>query len=168
MKSNIHLSNTEVRIGIGIGLGLLLCQFIPRLQALSICTAVIMCSQDSSRISWKAGITRLLGVLVGGLLACIVVFIDNAVQNNYLFYAMSGVAMILDFLILRALKKPEIVARVSCITIILVLVILKSDLRYVYALNRLIATAVGAFIAVIVGIVFEVLTKKRSKKNEDN
>ena len=159
-------NNIDIRIGIGIALSLLLVHFFPSIQALSAGTAIIMCTQDSGKITWKVGVTRVEGVIIGGVLALLVVFIDNAVENPYLFMLLCGIGIILNLLCCRLAKMPAVAAKVSCITFALVTLATQGEIRIRYALFRLIGTIVGALLALLIAWIYDKLFHREAKKKE--
>jgi len=163
-KETLSLTNSDVRIGIGFALALLLVHFFPSIQALSAGTAIIMCTQDNEKITWKAGLTRVEGVLIGGVLAVLVVLIDNAVGNPYLFMLLCGLGIVLNLLACRLAKMPNVAAKVSCITFALVTLATQGEIRLRYAIFRVIGTAVGALLALAIAWVYERLAGKKSAK----
>jgi len=154
-KSEISVTNTDVRIGIGFELSLLLVYFFPSIQALSAGTAVIMCTQDSGKFTWKAGLTRLEGVLIGGVCAVLIVLLDNWIGNQFVFIALCGIGIVLNLVCCRAAKMPAIAAKVSCITFVLVTLVLQGEARLKYALLRVLGTAVGALVALLISWIYD-------------
>lgn len=148
-EKKIGLSNTDVRIGAGVVLCLLIVHFFPDVQGLAGCTAVIMCTQDGAEFTWKAGLTRLLGVVIGGVCGTLVVLFHEAMPNAFAFIVMCGLGVLLNLLCCQWMKMPNITARVSCITFALVTLVLQGTVRIQYALLRLLGTFVGAAIALL-------------------
>ncbi|MBR1496724.1 MAG: hypothetical protein IJ617_03790 [Oscillospiraceae bacterium] len=144
----LSVTGTDLRLGLGLILALLLAHFLPAaIQPLSAGTAVIMCTQDNARFTWKSGLTRLEGVVIGGVIALLVVLADNAVQSAYLFILLCGIGVVLNLLCCRLVRMPGVVARVSCITFALVTLATTGEVRFKYAALRVLGTAAGALIA---------------------
>lgn len=149
------LTVQDIRIGIAVALSLLLCQLTP-IQALAACTSAIMCSQDGGNPSWKSLLTRLLGVVCGGVAGAAVSLLHGAVPNVFLFSLLSGLGILLTLILCRLAKLPYIAARVSAISFMLVSLMGGA----VYALNRLVGTLCGGIIAVAVAFVWMYCAKK--------
>ncbi len=158
------ISNIDVRIGIGLIVYLLIAQICPDyIQALAGCTAVIMCTQDNTKFSLKSGMTRLLGVLIGGVCGTMVVLLDEIISNGHVFSLLVGVFVIVNLLCCRLVKMPNIVARVSCITFVLDVLVADGVFRIKYALLRLLGTLIGAAVAMGLAWIYERLTEKVRK-----
>ena len=154
-KSKNIIECTDIQIGICILICLLLAHLLPWLQALAACTAAIMCTQGSGKLSWKSGLTRALGVITGGLAAVLVVFIDNQIENAYIFYLLAAIGIVITMICCRLVKMPYVSARVACISFVLIILLVPGAGRYMYALNRLIGTIIGALIAVLITFIRE-------------
>lgn len=153
--NSMLLTNTDVRIGVGFVIALLLVHVFPFVQALSACTAVIMCTQDNGKVTWKSSLTRVEGVLIGGVCALLVVILDHYIGNSYVFMLLCGAGILLNLLCCKLAKMPGIVARVSCITFSLVALALQGDARIKYALLRLLGTAVGALLSLLLSWIWD-------------
>ena len=163
-KTRLSISNVDIRIGIGFALALLIAHLIPGdlIQKLAACTAVIMCTQDNASFSWKSGLTRAEGVVIGGICAVLVVLADDGIGNDYVFMLLCGLGVILNLLCCRAVGLPVIAARVGCITFALVTLVMPGPGRITYALLRLLGTVVGAAVALLVSWVYDrCFAKKR-------
>ncbi len=141
------ITNVEVRIGIGVTICLFICYFFPQIQRLAACTAVVMCTQDVQAATRKSGLIRLLGVICGGVVGIVVVLLDGVFGNDYIFFILCGIGVVLNFLLCKLVKMPGVTTRVSVITFCLVVFLLEGNLRINYAVNRFIGTLVGALIA---------------------
>ena len=154
-NNKLSVSDADIRIGIGFALALLLVHFVPAVQALSAGTAIIMCTQDTGKFTWKSGLTRVEGVLIGGVIALLVVLIDNMVGNPYLFTLLCGVGVVLNLLGCRLANMPAVAAKVSCITFALVTLATQGEMRIRYALFRVLGTVVGALIALVISWTYD-------------
>ena len=162
-KQGLSLTNTDLRIGIGFAIAMLLVHLFPSIQALSACTAVIMCTQDNGKVTWKSGLVRVEGVLIGGACALLVVVLDNYIGNSYVFMLLCGAGLILNLLCCKLAKMPGVVARVSCITFALVALALQGTARIKYALLRVVGTAVGAVLALLLSWVWDKLNIRKKE-----
>lgn len=162
MDGKVKLTNVEIRIGIGLILCLFITGFFPQIQRLAACTGVLMCTQDIRKTTWKSGLTRLEGVLCGGIVAVIVVVIDNFVQVDPVFYLLCGVGIVLNLLLCDLIHMPKVTGRVSGITFILVAFLAQGNGRILYAVNRLIGTLVGAVVALILAAVWDWFSSRKN------
>lgn len=163
-KSKIGAEPIEIAIGAAVALTLLVCHLAGilglQIQALAACTGAVMCVQDSKKASWGAGLNRIKGVLCGGIVGIAVVLIDNAVNVDLVFYLLVGIGVVVNLLLCKAVKLPLVQARVSCMSLMLVTLVLQNAARINYAFGRLIGTLVGAVVALLVSMAFAAVTKK--------
>lgn len=163
-KNKICVEPIEIAIGAAVALTLLVCHLAGMLglqiQALAACTGAVMCVQDSKKASWGAGLNRIKGVLCGGIVGIAVVLIDNAVNMDLVFYLLVGIGVVVNLLLCKAVKLPFVQARVSCMSLMLVTLVLQNAARINYAFGRLIGTLVGAVVALLVSMAFAAVIKK--------
>ena len=145
----VILISQDIRIAVAVAVSLLICQFAP-IQALAACTSAIMCSQDGGTPSWKSLLTRLLGVICGGVAGAIVALIHGLLPGAFVFALLSGLGILLDMILCRVTKMPYIAARVSAISFMLVALMGGAN----YAVNRFLGTLCGGVIAVAVAAVW--------------
>lgn len=165
-QTKIGLTGLELRIGITIVLTLLVCKLSEMLgfsiQALAACTGAVMCVQEGGKASFGAGKNRILGVICGGIVGVGVVALDNLIGVDLIFYLLVGLGIMANFLLCKVVKLPLVQARVSCMTVLLVVLVLGGDARIKYAIGRFIGTLVGALIAWGVSVAWEKIAPKKA------
>lgn len=154
-KAKIDL--LDIRIAIAVAICLLAARFIPHLQALSACTAVILCMQEDAKISWKTGVTRLIITLIGGIAAIIVILLDGMIQNEWVFYLMAALGILFVIWGCKLANVPYISTRIGCVTFVLVILVASGADRIFYALYRLAGTFFGVVVAVVITALFSLL-----------
>lgn len=163
-NQKIAVTGLDIRIGIAIMLSLLVCHIASglgfQLQSLAACTGAVMCVQENGKASWKAGLTRLLGVVCGGAVGIVVVLIQSRFDNAYLFMILCGVAVVVNLLLCKVVKMPYVTARVSCMTFLLVVLVLQGTARINYAFGRFLGTLVGALVSLLVAGVWDAISRK--------
>lgn len=163
-KNTIGVAGIDIAIGAAVTLTLLVCHLAGMLgwqiQTLAACTGAVMCVQDNKKASWGAGLNRIKGVICGGLTGVAVVLIDNAVNMDLVFYLLVGIGVVANLLLCKVVKLPFVQARVSCMSLMLVTLVLQDAARINYALGRFVGTLVGACVALLVSMAFAALTKK--------
>ena len=163
-KTSLNVTSLEISIGVTVMLTLLVCHVASllglKLQTLAACTGAVMCVQDSKNASWGAGKNRILGVICGGLSGIAVVLLDNLIHIDLVFYLLMGAGVILNLMLCKLVKLPLVQARVSCMSLMLVTLVLQGDARINYALGRLIGTLVGAVVALLVSMLWAKLFHK--------
>lgn len=169
MKDNqkVSITGLDIRIGIAIMLSLLVCHLTSllgfQLQSLAACTGAVMCVQDSCKASWKASLTRLLGVVCGGAVGIAVVLIQTQIDNTYLFIILCGSAVVMNLFLCKLVKIPYVTARVSCMTFLLVVLVLQGTARINYAFGRFLGTLAGALVSTLVAFLWDAITCKKAK-----
>lgn len=163
-RQKIGIAPIDIAIGISVLACLLGCHCAGlmglQIQALAACTGAVMCTQDSRKASWGAGMNRILGVLCGGVAGIAVVLVDNVIQMDLVFYLLVGIGVVVNLLLCRLVRLPFVQARVSCMSLMLVTLVLQGGMRINYAFGRLIGTLVGAVVALLVSMAFAAIMKK--------
>lgn len=166
-KQKVTVTGLDIRIGIAIAISLLVCHVASlvgfQIQGLAACTGAVMCVQETGKTSWKAGLTRLLGVICGGVVGVVVVLIQTQLDNAYLFMVLCGIAVVVNLLLCKLVKMPYVAARVSCMTFLLVVLVLQGTARIQYALGRFVGTMVGALVSVLIAIVWDSVMQKNEQ-----
>ena len=164
-QNKLSLTGLEFRIGITIVICLLMCKLCELLgfsiQALAACTGAVMCVQEGGKASFGACKNRVLGVICGGIVGVAVVFLDNLIGMDLIFYLLVGLGIMANFLLCKVAKLPLVQARVSCMTVLLVVLVLGGPARINYAIGRFIGTLAGALVAWVVSAAWEKLTPKK-------
>lgn len=164
-QTKIGLTGLELRIGITMVLCLLVCKLCAMLgfslQALAVCTGAVMCVQEGGKASFGACKNRVLGVICGGVVGVGVVLLDNLIGIDLVFYLLVGLGIMANFLLCKVAKLPLVQARVSCMTVLLVVLVLGGPARLNYAIGRFIGTLVGALVAWAVSAAWEKISAKK-------
>ncbi|GAA0260381.1 hypothetical protein GCM10008922_19760 [Faecalicatena contorta] len=165
-RLNIRIGNQEIRIGAGIIACLFLSYFVPQIQRLAACTAVVMCTQEISQATLKSGLTRMKGVVCGGAAGIAVVLLDQVIQIEFVFFILCGIGIVLNLLICRLLHMPPVTDRVSAITFCLVVLLAEGNGRIFYAVSRFVGTLAGALTALIITALWRTVEKKCANETE--
>lgn len=164
-QNKLGLTGLEFRIGITMVLCLLFCKLCEllgfSLQALAVCTGAVMCVQEGGKASFGACKNRVLGVICGGIVGVVAVLLDNLIGVDLVFYLLVGLGIMANFLLCKVVKLPLVQARVSCMTVLLVVLVLGGEARIGYAIGRFIGTLAGALVAWAVSFVWEKLAQKK-------
>lgn len=132
------------------------------IQKMTACISCLLCCQDNTKISRKAGINRLIITAIGGIVGIAVVLIDNAAGNDWLMVVMVLLGVLLTLFLCKAAKVPYVNARIGGVTFILVSCTLAGSARIWYAVFRLISTFYGVLITLIVTWAYEKLFAKKN------
>lgn len=159
-KAPWKLERMDVQIGVTIVLSLLLCHWAG-IEALAVTTGALMCVQDSTKAAYTSSLIRMVGVLWGGLLGVVLAVIDNFVGQPYLFYLLCGVGVVANLLLCKRFGMIYVQARVSALTLLLVVMIFEGTDRLTYAVDRFAGSLLGAVIALAVTFAFGKLAAKK-------
>lgn len=164
IKNNRRIERMDIQIGLTILLCLLLCHVGDavgiHVEALAVTTGAIMCVQDSTKAAYKTSLIRILGVICGGALGVIIVLIDNAIGVEYIFYLLCGIGVVVNLVVCKLFNMIYVQARVSALSLLLVVMVFDGVDRLDYATGRFIGSLVGAAIALLVTVLFGAIPKK--------
>lgn len=117
------------------------------IQKMTACISCLLCCQDGSGATRKAGALRVLVTAVGGLCGAVVVAVDLALGSNPWVLALLVAAGLVPTLCLcRLVGAPAFNARIGAISYLLVASTLTGSARLWYALFRLVSTVFGALV----------------------
>ena len=151
----------DIQIGVTIVVSLLLCHWVRWFEALAVTTGALMCVQDSTRAACTSSLIRLAGILFGGLLGVVIAVIDNFLGEPYLFYLLCGAGVVANLLLCKAFGMVYVQARVSALTLLLVVMVFDGADRLTYAVNRFTGSLIGAVIALGVTFAFARLVPEK-------
>ena len=174
MKQKL-ISRTDVRIAVSAAICILTATVLNALnlkftyggmkleviQKMTAAITCLLCCQDDSKLSWKAGVNRVIITFIGGVIAIAAILLDGITQNQYLFVVYAFVGILLTLMLCKCAKVPYVTARIGGVTFILVAFTLSGNARIVYAIFRLISTMYGVIISMLVTWVFQALDKNK-------
>lgn len=134
------------------------------IQKMTACISCLLCCQDVTKASLKAGVNRLIITAVGGVVAIAVILIDNAASNEWLMVAMVAAGVLLTLFLCKAARVPYINARIGGVTFILVSCTLSGRARIWYAIFRLISTFYAVLVVLFVTWLWEKFTKNEKTR----
>lgn len=169
-KRTFRIELMDIQIGLTIVLCLLLCHaangFGIHIEALAVTTGAIMCVQDCTKAVYTTSLTRILGVVFGGIFGVVIVYIDNLIGQPHVFYLLCGVGVVANLLVCKLVRMLYVQARVSCLTLLLIVMVFEGTDRFAYAVNRFIGSLVGALIALAVTLIFTAAVKSKKERDE--
>ena len=143
----------DVQIGVTIVLSLLLCHWAG-IEALAVTTGALMCVQDSTKAAYTSSLVRMAGVFIGGLLGVTIAVIDNVLGQPYIFYLLCGTGVVANLILCKGFGMVYVQARVSALTLLLVVMVFDGADRLTYAVDRFAGSLAGAAIALAVTYMF--------------
>lgn len=120
------------------------------IQKMTACIACLLCCQDDTKISFKAGVNRMIITAIGGAAGILAVVINNYFPNEWLLVLVVAAGILLTLFLCKAAGVPYINARIGGVTFILVALTLNGNARIVYAVFRLISTFYGVLVVLLV------------------
>ena len=121
------------------------------IQKMTACISCLLCCQDSTEASRKAGSLRVLVTAIGGVCGMAVVALDLILGSNPWMLALLMAAGLVPTLCLcRFAGAPAFNARLGAISYLLVAGTLTGTARLWYAFFRLVSTVFGAAVVTLV------------------
>jgi len=121
------------------------------IQKITACISCLLCCQDSTEASRKAGLTRVIVTAIGGVVGMGIVVLDQALGANlWILALLVAVGLLVTMSICRLARVPAFSARIGGITFLLVACTLTGTARLWYALFRVISTVFGALVVWLV------------------
>lgn len=124
------------------------------IQKMTACIACLLCCQDNTKISYKAGVNRLIITAIGGIVGVAVILLDNLIDNQWVMVLMTALGILATLLLCKAAKVPYINARIGGVTFILVTCTLTGSARIWYGVFRFISTFYGVMVVLLVTWIF--------------
>lgn len=162
------IDRLDIHIVIAMGICLLSSHFIPFFQVMTACIAVLLCMQDSLKVSWKAGVTRMIITAIGGLVGIAVILADMRIGNDWIFLALFMLGALLTLLACKLAKVPYISARIGGVTFVLVVLTKTGADRILYAVIRLGCTFYGVAVVLAVAAVSAWIGRSASELRNRN
>lgn len=125
------------------------------LQKMTACITCLLVVQDTTKISYKSGVTRMIITAIGGGLAVLVVLADTALQNQWAMVVMVMLGVLATLYLCKLAKVPAFTTRIGGVTFILVALTLSGHARVWYALFRLMSTLYGVLVVLVVTWMYE-------------
>ena len=130
----------------------------------TICSkACMLCCQDNTKISWRAGVNRIIITFIGGLVGICVIFLDNLIGNDWVMAILVMLGILVTLFLCKAAKVPYINARIGGVTFILVTCTFQSTARIYYGCFRLLSTIIGVLIVMLVTWCFSLFTGAKTE-----
>lgn len=152
----------DILIGVTILFCLVVCHICNEhgisIDALAVTTGAIMCVQDSTKAAFSSSMTRMIGVVIGGMFGIGIALIDSVVNIPFVFYVLTSLGVVATLLVCKFFKMIYVQARVSGLTMLLVVMVFEGADRLTYAMNRFIGGLAGALFALVVTLVYGLLS----------
>lgn len=123
--------------------------FLTKQQPIFGCVAAVICMQQTVRHSMSHGLNRLIGTIVGGVVGLFFFWINLNVWDGRLQILWVALGSVLAIWLVLLMKKPQACA-ICAVTFLIILVAVDRDTPYLYAVNRMLDTALGIAVSVAV------------------
>lgn len=167
LPAKAGINRLDVQIGIAIGICLFTAHFVPMLQTMTACIAVLLCTQNSADTSWKSGVTRLIITVIGGVVGIAVILLNEVILNDWVFILLVMIGVVLTLLCCKLAKVPYITTRIGGLTFVLVVLTKPGLERVNYAIFRLLSTAYGVLVVVIVAAIACLIMKDKAVNSNE-
>jgi uncharacterized membrane protein YgaE (UPF0421/DUF939 family) len=111
------------------------------------CVAAVIVTKENIESSFKQGVDRVLGALVGGVVALIFLFLSPA-RDFYIVIPLVGAGVLFTLYICLLLKIPD-AAALACVAF-LIIVLLHPEDKYIFALTRVGETIAGICVSLLI------------------
>ena len=114
------------------------------------CIACIICTQSTLGQTFYQGISRLIGVLVGGALGTATLLLGPALEHFWLKTIVLGVVCVAGVWLCLLIKRPTACGMACILPCVILITGVTGVTRYYYAVARIIETIVGLLVALAV------------------
>ncbi|WP_130869696.1 shikimate dehydrogenase [Intestinimonas massiliensis (ex Afouda et al. 2020)] len=114
------------------------------------CIACIICTQSTLGQTFRQGISRLIGVIVGGALGTATLLLGPALENLWIKTLVLGAVCVAGVWICLLIKRPTACGMACILPCVILITGVTGVTRYYYAAARMIETVVGLLVALAV------------------
>ena len=111
------------------------------------CIACIICTQSTLGQTFQQGISRLIGVIVGGALGTATLLLGPALDNPWVKIPVLGAVCVAGVWLCLLIKRPTACGMACILPCVILITGVTGVTRYYYAAARMIETVVGLLIA---------------------
>lgn len=138
----------NLKTAIAVAICLILLPLIGFKQPFYACIASVLSMQDTPENSWQYGKTRLKATFLGGIVGIVFIFINQLVFDWKLLSIITPLGIIASIYLCNLVNWKS-ASGTACVVYCSVLINHSNDM-YTFALNRMIETALGVLIALLV------------------
>lgn len=113
------------------------------------CIAAVICMQSSVDKTVHQGISRLIGTAIGGCTGFLILTTDTWLSNPVFLALMLGGGTVLVIWLCNVIRRPA-ACSIGAVVLCVILFNHAGPERYLYAVSRILETALGVVIAVVV------------------
>lgn len=140
----------NIKTSVSVFICLLIFEIVNRDNSFYACVAAIICMQPTLENSFKIGVNRTIGTLLGGLFGAIMLGIGDAYISDKVLIFLIPLSIMVLIQLCVSLNRKEAVA-MSCIVFLGIVISHRASGDYVWhTINRIIDTIIGIIVAVAV------------------
>ena len=113
------------------------------------CIASVICMQDSVEKSFRQGVSRTIGTLLGGAIGLVILFLDDRLHNPIVLGLMLGAGCVGVIWLCNLIGRASS-SSLGCVVLSVVLINHGGAERYIYFLSRVVETVTGIVVAVAI------------------
>lgn len=164
----------NIKTALGVFFCVLLYDLLQRPYPFFACIAVVICLKDTISNSFEMGKNRMGGTIIGGVVGTPFLMLTNLVNEQIDLLATSaimiGLGVVLVIYLCNLMVKREAITSTACIVFLSVVVNLQDTLQHVsphlYSINRMLDSAVGIVIALIINKYIFPVDRKRVEERD--
>lgn len=141
----------NIKTSTSVFLCLLFFEFLNRDNAIQACIAAIICMQNTIDDSFKKGLERVIGTIIGGITGAVVLFFIETYGKDeqlFLFIIPLGIMILIEICVALKLKQSVIIC---CVVYLSILITKHHEGGYIlYTFNRVVDTTLGIIITISV------------------
>ena len=140
----------NIKTSTSVFLCLLFFEFLNRDNAVQACIAAIICMQNTIDDSFKKGLDRVIGTIIGGIVGAMVLFFIETYGHEQLllFIIPLGIMILIEICVYLKLKQSIIIC---CVVYLSILITKQHEGGYIfYTFNRVVVITLGFVITIFV------------------
>ena len=114
------------------------------------CIACIVCMQSTLGQTVQSGVSRLIGVAIGGVLGVATLLLGDRLDNGLLVLPILGVLCVAGMWISLLIQRPAACVMACIVPCMILITGVTGTDRYYYAAARIIETVIGVCVAMLV------------------
>jgi len=139
----------NIKTALSVFLCILLFELAGRENPLFACSAAIICMKETVYYSYKIGVDRVVGTLLGGIVGLIFLLLKNQLTMIYLEAIIGGLGIFTAIYLCTLFNKKN-ASVISSLVVLSIVIGIPEKAPIVFAADRMLDTFVGLIIALLV------------------
>jgi uncharacterized membrane protein YgaE (UPF0421/DUF939 family) len=163
----IKIGMRNIKTTLSVFICLLVFEAINRGNVLFACIAAIICVQNTIVDSVRIGMSRIIGTMIGGLSAALMLFIVNTFFDDKILIFIIPLGIMILIQICVTINMKQAVA-ICCVVYLIVMISMNHEEGYIlYTINRVLDTSIGIIIALLVNKYMKIPEKFKTKFKDE-